>query len=199
MWSDYACCISKMFLERGIAGAEDGTNARMFPKNSPVLLQRIPSFEPVQNLSSEKSMIHLSRLSPRILALGLLVSTAGTVVAQPKLAPGEVNGVGPERLMPVPKIGPNDAPRQCVSSDGSSPRYLPETKISMQDVNALRRWGVVHFKIPGDCSDWDFVVSKWQETIGSPVTGVLTPTDEAKIAQMVKAHRSQVLPFDPNR
>ena len=143
--------------------------------------------------------MHISRHTLPTLALCLLMSIVGTATAQQKLAPGEVNGVGPERLMPVPKVGPNDAPRECVSSDGPTPRYLPETKISMQDVSALRRWGVVHFKIRGDCSDWDFVVSKWQETLGSPVTGVLTPSDEAKIAQILKAHRSQVLPFDPNR
>lgn len=105
------------------------------------------------------------------------------------LAAGEVNGEGPEIFMALPRVLPGDIPHGCKLSQA---RVTASTQFTNHHANALRRWGTVHFHIPGGCSDWDFVIAKWQEAIGSPVTEVASSQDLAALDSQVKAARPAV-------
>jgi len=117
-----------------------------------------------------------------VLALPALVNAQSYPSKEAALRGSEMR---PELYMVAPVVDPASLPKACVLATRLV--LAPGTPaITNRDEAALRNWGKLHFKFEGGCTDWAFVASKWQEAIGSPVTGVLTAGDVATIGRQVR-------------
>lgn len=117
--------------------------------------------------------------------LVLLLLGAGGTAAQPQAAMPAMPD--PADFLPAPKVEPGDVPRACATSGGRR----AESEVAGRGVNMLRSWGMTHFKFPANCTDWDFVISKWQQTVGHPVTGIATDADGERIREELRKKRPQ--------
>lgn len=122
-------------------------------------------------------------LTPVSIAVCILGSSG--VAAQPQAA--RTHFPDPTEFLPAPKIEPGDVPRACATSG----KRRNDADVG-QAVNLLNAWGHRHFKFsenpnnPKYCFDWDFVISKWQQTVGHPATGLATKADGDSIKEALQ-------------
>ena len=61
-------------------------------------------------------------------------------------------------------------------------------------MSQLRMWGDRHFRFegPAGCTDFDFVISQWQATVGLPQTGVLAAAEVASVVEAITKIQPQL-------
>lgn len=124
--------------------------------------------------------------SPTLIVTLLYLCAFSGAVAQPQASPMS-QMPDPATFLPAPKIEPGDVPRACAPAGNRK----AESEAAGSGVSMLRSWGSIHFKLPANCTDWDFVIAKWQETVGHPVTGIATMADAESIREALRKNRAQ--------
>ncbi len=123
----------------------------------------------------------LRRAQPGALIVATFALLAATALAQTP-PPQRVVYPDPVDFLPAPALAPGEVPRPCATSGG----LRSESQAEQRAASPLRRWGRKHLQFPLQCTDFDYVVSKWQETVGHPVTGVVTAADVARLDEEMK-------------
>ena len=133
----------------------------------------------------------------RIVAAGVLAAVTGGAAAQDRISTTDFAA----RKLPTPAVTPGDLPRPCPPMKELLKKRPPEIQYSTPAAKnrvsgdpflgaTLRNWARRHFGYAQDlCVEADFVVRKFQEATGAPVTGTLTDADVDRLAQALDAGR----------
>jgi hypothetical protein len=91
-------------------------------------------------------------------------------------------------FLPVPRVTPGDDRRGC---QGGGNAVASFQQAHREGYVILQEWGHKRLGIPQTCgANWPFLIAKWQETTGAPVSGAFSAADRERLrAEVTRAER----------